>query len=68
MTVFFLNNSLLAKPSVKVPEVCEKCRKGFLTVVEFDVSLVFCSNALCNINYVTSLDFLDIRKREVNKK
>jgi hypothetical protein len=68
MALFFLNKSSLVKPSVKKPGMCDKCRKGFLTIIEVDVSLVFCSNALCDINYVTSLDFLDIRKREVKKR
>ena len=67
MARFFMDTSLLGTNTAQKYETCDKCKRGFLTVVEFDTDVVFCSNALCDVNYVKS-HFLDFRKREVNKK
>lgn len=68
---FVLDESSLGKNSVISDKICTTCEKGFMVLVEYDMHMIFCSNALCNVNYVQEirpLHFLDFRKREVNKK
>ena len=69
MARFFMDTSLLGTNSVQSTnfEYCDKCQKGFITEIELEETLVFCSNAFCDVNYVKS-NFLNLRKREVNKK
>ena len=67
MARFFMDTSLLGTNTVQKYEMCHKCERGFITEVELDEKLVFCSNALCDVNYTKS-NFLNLRKREVNKK
>jgi len=67
MARFFMDTSLLGTNTAQKYETCDKCKRGFITKVELEETLVFCSNAFCNVNYVKS-NFLDFRKREVNKK
>jgi len=64
---FLIGDSPLGNGTVLKNGVCDKCGKGYISMVRWDMDMVYCSNALCDENYVKSC-FLGFRKREVNKK